>query len=362
MGVLAREFWREPGKEADEIMGDEHLAVAGCAGADADGGDLQRGADSRGDVSFHEFEDDGECARFFNRKRVGGEGVGGLGCFAFELVAAFFADALREHAEVGHDGDAVCDDVGDTRGVACAAFEFHGVRAGGDEAAGVGDGLVGRVVAGEGEVGDDKRALRAAGDGGGVMEHVLHGDVGGVGEAEDDHAEGIADEEDVDAAFVEQPRGRVVVGGEDGELFAAAFHGGAVGGRHGSESFGEEFDAGGIVEALEEFGDGVVLAGEEQVGTDVRERSENEAAEMQARVGDDDLGVAEDEIAGVEDVEIEGARGVARAFRRAPEIGFGALETVEQRDGLAVEFDFEDGVQICARVGPGADGFGFIDA
>ena len=98
--VLAREFWREPREEADEIVSDENLAVAVCAGADADSWDLQRGADALGDVGFHEFEDDRECARVFNRKSVGEKRLGGLGRFPFDLVPAFFADALREHAIV----------------------------------------------------------------------------------------------------------------------------------------------------------------------------------------------------------------------------------------------------------------------
>ena len=105
----------------------------------------------------------------------------------------------------------------------------------------------------------------------------------------------------------------------------------------------------------------MVLAGEDEVGADVGERREDEPPLVQARVGDDELVVAEDEIARVEDVEVEGARGVARTFRRTTKLGLDALQPVEQRDRLAVEFDFEHGIQIRTRVRPRADRFGFIN-
>src|SRR5688572_24638891 len=56
-----------------------------------------------------------------------------------------------------------------------------------------------------------------------MMFDFLHGDGGGVGITEDDHADGIADEEDRDADFVEETGHRKIVGGERGD-FLAAFH------------------------------------------------------------------------------------------------------------------------------------------
>ena len=50
-----------------------------------------------------------------------------------------------------------------------------------------------------------------------MVEDVGEADVCGVGEAQDNHAEGVADEQDVDAGFVQQARHRVVVAGEGGD-------------------------------------------------------------------------------------------------------------------------------------------------
>jgi len=46
---------------------------------------------------------------------------------------------------------------------------------------------------------------------------TLHGHAGCVGHAEDDHAEGIADENPIDWRFINQTGGGVIVCGEDGE-------------------------------------------------------------------------------------------------------------------------------------------------
>ena len=55
---------------------------------------------------------------------------------------------------------------------------------------------------------------QAAGDGAGVVEHLVESDGQGVLVAEDDHAERVADEDHVDAGLVEQARGGIVIRGE----------------------------------------------------------------------------------------------------------------------------------------------------
>ena len=51
-------------------------------------------------------------------------------------------------------------------------------------------------------------------DGARVVEHVVDGDAERVGIAEDDHAEGVADEDDVGAGGVGDLRAGIVVGGD----------------------------------------------------------------------------------------------------------------------------------------------------
>ena len=71
---------------------------------------------------------------------------------------------------------------------------------------------------------DDKRATDGAAHGARVVQHLVHGDGQRVFVAEHDHGEGVADEDEVDAGFVDQAGGGVVVGGERGDGLALALH------------------------------------------------------------------------------------------------------------------------------------------
>ena len=73
------------------------------------------------------------------------------------------------------------------------------------------------MIAAEGHVGDDERAADGAANGAGVVQHLVHGDGEGVFVAEDDHGERVADQDEVDAGFIHQARGCVVVRGERGD-------------------------------------------------------------------------------------------------------------------------------------------------
>ena len=169
------------------------------------------------------FENDGEDSGVDDGLGSFAEGFHLLGGFAFFAIAAFFDDALGEHAEVAHHGDTGGGDGTDFFGLADAAFKFHCFGTGGDEALRGFKSLGGRVIGVDGQVADDKGFRFRPRDGGHMVEHVGESDVGGVWKSEDDHAEGIADEQDVDAAFIEQARGGVVVGGEsrDGQAVFA---------------------------------------------------------------------------------------------------------------------------------------------
>ena len=74
------------------------------------------------------------------------------------------------------------------------------------------------------QIADDESLRLGAGDGGHVVQHVIERDVGGVRKPEHHHAQRIADQQDVHAAFIEQAGGRVIVGGERGDR-ASAFAG-----------------------------------------------------------------------------------------------------------------------------------------
>lgn len=77
------------------------------------------------------------------------------------------------------------------------------------------------------------------GGGANMMFHVGHGDMGRVRITENDHAEGIADQEEGDAGFVEQSGEGIIVRGEGGDrllTFQGADDGGCdAGSIHGRE-------------------------------------------------------------------------------------------------------------------------------
>src|ERR1700761_7902137 len=66
IGVLTSEFRRSVEGEAEKIVGDENLAVAIGAGADADGGNSQLAGDLGGEFAGDGFEDYGESAGGFD--------------------------------------------------------------------------------------------------------------------------------------------------------------------------------------------------------------------------------------------------------------------------------------------------------
>ena len=96
--------------------------------------------------------------------------------------------------------------------------------------------------------------------------------------------------------------------------------------------------------------------------TDVVQRREDEAAQMQARVGENERVIVQHEIADVEDVEIESARGVTRVAYRAAKRGLDQTQSREQRKRGSGKFHFDDCIQKWSRVRPGADGFRFMDS
>jgi len=217
------EFGAEPGEEIDEVVEDEDLAVAVGTGTDADGGDVEGGGDDLGDFGHDAFEDDADGSGIFEDPGV----VDQFLCFfvglPFFAVFAFDEDLLGEHADMADEREPGAGDGAHLIFEIGAPLEFHGMRAGFDEAAGVFDGLFRGDVGFERQIGADRGLLGTADDGFEMMQHMLHRDMGGVGEAEFDHANRVADKDQVDARFLEQFGGRIIVGGENHEFTALGF-------------------------------------------------------------------------------------------------------------------------------------------
>jgi len=202
----------------------EDLAVAIGAGANADRRDAKLLRDARGEFSRHGFEDHGKSSGSFDGARVAHETLGGLDRFSLNAKTAEFEDGLRSEADVRHHGDFRFDETRDCFHAFFAAFEFNGFGAVFYKAQRVANGFLGRnVKRAEGHVRDDESATGSATNGANVVQHFVERDGKSVVISEDDHAERIADEKNVDASFVEKTRGGIVVCSEAGDSLRLIF-------------------------------------------------------------------------------------------------------------------------------------------
>ena len=217
------EFWPEPREKPDEIVEDENVSVTILAAANPDCRARDGFCDFSRERGMDEFQHEGLRSCFVEGLGVGNQAVGLGVAFAFDAVAAFLDDSLGKHSEVADDGDSVGDNGLEHPEDFAAALDFHKVRTGLAEEAGVFHREFRRGATPCGKIGSDECFFRPTGYGTRVVNHVGHGHLGGVGLAEDDHAERIADEQKIEPTAIEQTRGRVVVGGQPGEAPASGF-------------------------------------------------------------------------------------------------------------------------------------------
>jgi len=204
----------------------EDLAVAVHAPADADRGDGERGRDLLRQRCRDAFQDDGKRARVLEDLGILEQPRGRGVILALHLVSPELVHGLRREADVRHDGDSRPGDPARHLGNLAAPLELDPLGPGFlHEAPGIAHGLLDRRLVGhERHVPDHHGALGRPGNGLGVVQHVLHRHGEGAVVAENDHAQRIPHEDDVDAGLVHGRRRGVVVGGQHGEALALFFH------------------------------------------------------------------------------------------------------------------------------------------
>jgi hypothetical protein len=228
--IVPDEARRAPLRYTEEVVVDEHLPVAIRSGPDADRGDRHGLRDPRGDRRRHGFEHEREASRGFEGARVGEQPPCGFRRPALRLEAAERRLRLRRQPDVPHHRDPGRDDRLHARERRPGALELDDVRAALlDEAdSGFDRLLVGDVVAPEGEVADNERPLRRTRDGACQEQHLVHGRGDGAVVTEHDHRGGVADEDEIDARVLGEPRPRRVVRGDHDDLLAVALHRGEL--------------------------------------------------------------------------------------------------------------------------------------
>ena len=136
--------------------------------------------------------------------------------------AAQHVDRLRRQPDVGHDGNAAIGEKADGLRHAPAALELDRAALGFlDDLSGIVEGVARALLIGaEGHVDDDERVLGAAHDGAAMHDHEVERHRQCRFEAVHHHAEGVADQQEVDI-FVGDGRGMGVIGGERHDRLAA---------------------------------------------------------------------------------------------------------------------------------------------
>jgi hypothetical protein len=107
---------------------------------------------------------------------------------------------------------------------------------------------------------------------------------------------------------------------------------------------GGALDGGWVSKHAQELSGSELLAGEAKVGADLGQGLEHEAAQVEARVRNDDGRCRKGEVPNVKDVEVDGAGGVARSFGGAAHGGLNFLECFEQGSGEAAVAYLDDGI------------------
>lgn len=204
-------------------MEDENVPVAILAAADANGRARDGFCDFCRKRGMDEFENDGFRAGLIEGFGIGQEAIGLGVALALDVVAAFLDDPLRKHAEVANHANLLGDDGSKHREDFRAALDFDKIRTGLAQKAGVYHRELRRGATPGRKVGGDECIFRPTGHGTRVVDHVGHGYLRGIGLAENDHPERIADEQKIKSAAIKQTRRRVVVGCQPREAAAGGF-------------------------------------------------------------------------------------------------------------------------------------------
>ena len=209
-------------KSPREVLGYQHLPVAGRRSADPDRGRRNAGRDLARDGLHDALDDDRERARVGHGAGIVDDLAGGLAALPLNAETAVRVDRLRHKPDMSHDRYAALHKKRDRRSQRRARFQLDAVATGfPHDPGGVAVRPFGRfLVRSERHVDDDASAPRAARHRGAVRDHHLQRDRQRVFQPVEHHAERVADKQAVDV-LVEYPCRRGGVGGQNDDGIAA---------------------------------------------------------------------------------------------------------------------------------------------
>ena len=198
VGVLSHKLGYEVVLHAQQVMQDQHLAIATRASADADSWDVKCSGDQIADLAGHTFEHNRKAACGLQRLGFVDQEVGCLGTFTLNSEATHCVHRLRRKPDMAHDRNLGIDHCSDHWNTSGTAFEFDGASARSDQLGSVTHGVFDRyVVAHPWQVAHDQLFWFGSGNSSCVIGHVVDRDRQGVAVAEYDHGQGVSDQDHV---------------------------------------------------------------------------------------------------------------------------------------------------------------------
>lgn len=114
----------------------------------------------------------------------------------------------------------ICKDGLDGRQALAASLDFHQVRTGFAELAGILNSKARRAATACGQISGNECFGDSTRHGPSVVDHVIHRNLRGVWMPKNDHSQGVADQKQIEATLVEKTRCGVVVGRKRGQAAA----------------------------------------------------------------------------------------------------------------------------------------------
>ena len=201
-------------RESKHVVTDEDLTVALRTSTNADRRHFQTGRYPAGQLGRNRLEDNRKHARLLENIGIFKKAFRSLRIAALRAKSAQLMDRLRRQPKMPHNRNSDIDQpLGCLHDMASAAFDLYGCRAAFlNQPAGISHGFFhAELECEKGHVGHDQGPLRATAHGLRVMNHHVEGHRECIIKAQDNHADRISNQNDVDTRAVQQPCHSVVI-------------------------------------------------------------------------------------------------------------------------------------------------------
>ena len=182
--------------------------------------------DAASEIGGDRLQDQRESSSVFEGVRVHDQLLRFIATLPDSAESSQPMNVLRQQTQVPHDWNSGIGQRSHDSGERCAALDLHGFRAAVLHqppciSNGIGDA---RVIGEEGQIGYDERPGCAVRDRAAMMNHHVQRDADRRVVAEHDHAEGVANQQNIDSGAIHNAGHGGVIRRQHGDLLRGAFH------------------------------------------------------------------------------------------------------------------------------------------